>query len=481
MVAEGDIMFYADNETVLNEDFLSVNNQYTDKEFDRNANANEVGKLLTQLAALRTQYDECISALRKIEDSESDEFKQLREKADKINLDAEKIEGEIKTNTGFFTKQSRVRMIKLRGVPSMGYLFGVDSMEKFCPEIKDENLEEYVGQDFDTVNGVKFIEVYIPKKNEPSQRSSKEGKRQKKIEKFDKMIPGQFAFHYDTFPLGKNIDRIKPDDTVTVSVKVHGTSAIYANILTKKPKDIKTPFKWLDVICNKVYHALPFKWQKTENVYDHIYSSRTVIKNQYINHDVTGGYYGRDIWGEYNDLLKDFIPEGMTVYGEIFGYMTNSQTMIQKNYDYGCPVGHNKFMPYRITTMNEDGTKREWEVTEVHEWTVNLMNEHPEVADRLFPIEILYVGKLGDLYQLDVRNHWHENVLNKMANEKRWLMERRETLCTNKVPREGIVLRIVGDPVKEAFKLKTNAFALQERDLIDQGEMDMEMTENYGN
>ena len=436
MVAEGDIMFYADNETVLNEDFLSVNNQYTDKEFDRNANANEVGKLLTQLAALRTQYDECISALRKIEDSESDEFKQLREKADNINLDAEKIEGEIKANTGFFTKQSRVRMIKLRGVPSMGYLFGVDSMEKFCPEIKDENLEEYVGLDFDTVNGVKFIEVF---------------------------------------------DRIKPDDTVTVSVKVHGTSAIYANILTKKPKDIKTPFKWLDVICNKVYHALPFKWQKTENVYDHIYSSRTVIKNQYINHDVTGGYYGRDIWGEYNELLKDFIPEGMTVYGEIFGYMTNSQTMIQKNYDYGCPVGHNKFMPYRITTMNEDGTKREWEVTEVHEWTVNLMNEHPEVADRLFPIEILYVGKLGDLYQLDVRNHWHENVLNKMANEKRWLMERRETLCTNKVPREGIVLRIVGDPVKEAFKLKTNAFALQERDLIDQGEMDMEMTENYGN
>ena len=109
------------------------------------------------------------------------------------------------------------------------------------------------------------------------------------------------------------------------------------------------------------------------------------------------------------------------------------------------------------------------------------MKNHPEIADRLFPIDVLYEGSLEKLYpNLSKENHWHESVLQEMSNEKRWLMEKREPLCKNKVPREGVVLRIVGDPLKEAFKLKTNAFLLRERGLIDQGEVDLEMAQAYG-
>ena len=58
-------------------------------------------------------------------------------------------------------------------------------------------------------------------------------------------------------------------------------------------------------------------------------------------------------------------------------------------------------------------------------------------------------------------------------------MEKPEPMCIQKVPREGIVLRIDNDPLREAFKLKTVAFFEREQKLIDQGEVDGEMLEGY--
>ncbi len=222
-VSEGDILFYADNETVLNEDFLGANNLYEASEFDRNSNASEVGKLLTSLATAATPEEK------------------------------EKIDTEIKSKTGFFTKQSRVKMIKLRGTPSMGFLFSKEAMIKWHPEVKDLNMEDHIGEDFDTVCGDLFIKVYVPKLPETNGGRGFSQNRQKKADRFDKIIPGQFIFHYDTQPLGKNITRINPTDTVCVSVKIHGTSAIYANILTKKPKEFKTSFEWLTKVINKLH------------------------------------------------------------------------------------------------------------------------------------------------------------------------------------------------------------------------------------
>ena len=154
--------------------------------------------------------------------------------------------------------------------------------------------------------------------------------------------------------------------------------------------------------------------------YGDVYSSRGVIKNQYINEKVTTGFYGTDVWGDINEIIKPYIEKGMTVYGEICGYLTGSNKMIQKGYDYGCKIGENFFMPYRITTTNEDSTKREWEVSEVYDWTVKLISEHPELKDKIQPITILYNGSLSNLYpDISIQNHWHENVLEAMKNDKK--------------------------------------------------------------
>ena len=411
---EGDILFYASNESQLNSDFLSVNNLFEDKT---------------------------------------------------MNIDIEK--------KGYFNKYGRVRMIKLRGQYSMGYLFGFDELKTWCPKLELTDIPE-VGTDFDTINGELFVKAYVPPIKEQPIRKSKDQKRNARLKKFNRMIPGEFSYHYDTAQLQKEISRIKPDDIVIISTKLHGTSAIYANILVKFPK-------WNGFYA-RIFPKLPSWLQFTKNKYDLIYSSRTVIKNQFINSSVTSGYYETDVWAEYYELLKGKIPEGMTIYGEIVGYVTGSNKMIQKGFDYGCKPGENKLMIYRVNTAVED-THYEWDVPQVRDFAEFLLNLYPELKGKVIPIDILYHGTLKCLYpEIDIDTHWHENVLEAMKNDTKTLgMELNEPLCRNKTPREGIVLRIDKDPIKEAWKLKSMAFLSREAKLIDSGEVDIEMGEtNYG-
>lgn len=451
-VKEGQLYFYASNECQLNEKFLSVNNLFEIGNYELNANKEEVAELL------RLSEEEN-------DPTKSNEYKE-----------------QAKKKVGFFSKTGRVRMIRLRKVPSYGFLFGKEEMERYCPKVSSIKMEEYLNVDFDTVDGELFVKAYVPYVPEKKIRNgSRNGKAQKRIERFDKMIPGEFMLHYDTKQLGKCMWMIQPTDTVVITDKIHGTSGTFSNIKVKKPIKLSL-HKWL---VNKFIDITglfkPYRITDYEIVYDNIYSSRTVIKNQYINKDANGGYYSTDVWGEYNELLKGKIEKGMTVYGEIFGYLTGSQTMIQKQYDYGCAVGTNKFMPYRITSEIEDGKKYEWNVSEVKEWTEKLIEQYPEIKERIMAIPILYHGTLQDLYpNIDIHNHWNEEVLEAIKNDKEHFgMELREPLCKNKVYREGVVLRIDNDPNAEAFKLKSDGFLSHESVEIDKGNVDIEMGINY--
>jgi hypothetical protein len=120
---------------------------------------------------------------------------------------------------------------------------------------------------------------------------------------------------------------------------------------------------------------------------------------------------------------------------------------------------------------------------EVYGWTVNLIKEHPELEGKVRPLEVLYHGTLADLYpDVNVSEHWNANVLQKMINDtEHFAMELDEPLCHNKVPREGIVLRIDNDEKAEAFKLKTLVFLdKQDKAAMDAGDVDIEMQGAYG-
>ena len=534
-VKEGDVLLYASNETQLDKDFLGANNLFESSSYQLNSNANEVEPYILKNKELKAEaenlekvikklficskfligYDSAVIAAGDNEEEKSELETRLnnsrktiskyiggsfnedstlidyvttaqkycaekKTQLDIIKKEIDETTDYIRGHVGFFNKTGRVRSIRLGGVQSMGYLFTLDELAKYNPNVKNISLNQYVGEDFDTIEDKLFIKAYVPFVPERRQVSKVE-KRNKKIEQFDRMVKGEFSFHYDTAPLPKCIGRLKPSDVVTITSKLHGTSICIGKLHVKTP--IKLPFyKW---IWNKFVDLTGlFKAHRiTDYVIDYgnVTASRTVIKNQYINENVSDGYYGVDVWSEYGNLIYPFLSEGMIIYGEIIGYLTDSDKMIQKNYDYGCNKGKNKLMIYRITTNNEDGTKHEWNVTEVKEWTEKLLKDHPEIADRIHVIDLLYHGTLADLYpNISYMDHWHENVLEALRNEKeRFNMEKNDPICKNKVPFEGIVLRIDNDEFAEAFKLKCQKFLSKEREEIDKGEVDMEMLDNY--
>ena len=372
-----------------------------------------------------------------------------------------------KTRRGYINKYGRIRVVRLGGVPSYGLLLNPDSIALFLNEPVENVkscLESHVGEDFDEMNGEKFIQVYMPPVKESSQPRSKGEKIQNRLKRFKMLIQGSFRFHYKTEHLSKYIREISPDDEVWISVKLDGTSVIFANILTNVP----TP--WYKRFLRKL-----LKKNEYDQKYNLVYSSRKVIKNEYINPDQDpGGYYSDDVWGYWAKKLEGLIPENTCVYGEIVGYTPNG-THIQKDYDYGCNPNveeKSKLMIYRMTKNN-----KELEISDVIKFGEYLKSK---LGNIIMEYPLLYHGTLKDLYpELSTTNHWHENVIDALKNEKRFAMEENEPLCRNKVPREGFVLRKANDPIAEAWKMKTDKYSFRERDLMDKGEVGIEMQEEY--
>ena len=434
---EGDIVVYFPVESSICEGYLSANNLYEFSEATRNANFESVESIIK---SAETTCDDV-------------EIKHSMEVA--------------KSMCGFFNKHGRVRIIKLRGQYSMGFVAGVDSLIAYKSDLADVDWESLVGTQFNYIDDDEFCWKYIPAttlsvKNVDSKNRAWR-KRADKLKRFDRIRPEQFAFHYDTKMLAEHFKEFSPDDEVTISVKVHGTSTIMGNILCNRKLSL-----W-----EKIKKFFGFKVQEVE--YGNVYSSRSVIKNQYINPNAQS-YYKVDVWGAVNDVFASYIEDGYTVYGEIVGYLPDSDKMIQKNHDYGCKRGRWKFMPYRITHTDEFGNKKEFELYEVDEWTRNLVTEHPELADNVMFLDIVYHGRLKDLYpDIPVETHWHADVLARMkADKDRFLMEEDEPMCKNKVPREGIVIRKVGDFHARAWKLKTLRHYGKEAEAHDKGETDIE-------
>lgn len=89
------------------------------------------------------------------------------------------------------------------------------------------------------------------------------------------------------------------------------------------------------------------------------------------------------------------------------------------------------------------------------------------------------IVRIGEVLPIE-GSDLHENLLEQMKHDtEHFGMEQDEPLCRSKVPREGICLRIDNDPVNECFKLKTLHFLGKEAELMDKGEVDIEMQDVY--
>lgn len=444
-VKQGDVMLYVSNECEISGWFLMANNMY--RHFEKNANRDEV--------MARKEAD--------AEFEKSDEFKRM---------------------VGYFEDTGRVKMIKLRGCPSFGVLFKPETMalavgiERIARETRTDqppteaiDWEQEVGTDFDTIDGLLFVKPYVPR-NTPG--SGKQGHGSKGVARWDRlnrMVPGQFRLHYDTAPLKKHLMDFKPQSRIDVTVKMHGTSFICANVLTKTPLRFFRLRRWVNRLLGRELI------REARQEYGMVVSSRKVIKNEWNDQcEHPEGYYGHDIWTEYGNIIYPYLDRGLTVYGEIFGYLPGGK-MIQKDYDYGCKPDQNFLMLYRATQHTDEGL-RELSIDEVIQLT-EVITERMKDADddsrfRIFNIRNVRVWQ-GTVAELIGEGGDMRDFPDRLADRCR--IEADELLCRNKVPREGVVVRIQGDEVAEAFKLKSLRFLEREKKAIDKGEVDMEMQE----
>jgi hypothetical protein len=349
---------------------------------------------------------------------------------------------------GFFGKNARVRAVKLRGIPSMGYAVPANKLLAWI----DDTLylkEEWIGQEFDSYNDILVCEKYINPLTLKNQ--NKEKKNQKKVVREPKVVDGQFRFHPDTLQLKKSIHNISPNDYISITRKLHGTSWVASRLLCNKKL---TRFE-------KILKRFGIKIQDTH--YDLLWASRRVLKNGFLEIGNKDHFYSYDLWEEIAKSVEYAIQDSITLYGEAVGY-TKTGAYIQNGYDYGCPVGQFATYVYRITTTNHSGQVYEFSHRQVKDYCEkNGLNMVPEI----------YYGKAKDLYpELSVNDHWHQNFLDRLIED---YLEKDCELCkSKKVPDEGICLRKdIFD--SEIYKLKSFKFLEWEtKELDDENFVDME-------
>lgn len=74
-------------------------------------------------------------------------------------------------------------------------------------------------------------------------------------------------------------------------------------------------------------------------------------------------YAEGDIWTKTMAPYEALVPNGFALYGEIYGYVPNSSTPIQKGYTYDAKPGEAKFVAYRVVNHGidlGDAAAREW-------------------------------------------------------------------------------------------------------------------------
>lgn len=362
---------------------------------------------------------------------------------------------------GFFERNGRVKSIKLLGAYySQGVVFPFKDLLNFLGvEVKGESF--YVNSYFDSINGVKLLSKYLPSdtiKELKGNNSKNKNKKKTKIKDF--YFPNQVRLHEDTFDFGKNIHIISPEDTISITEKYHGTSFWVGNLLAKKK------LSFYQKIALKVK-----KFFRKESIHDFLeYTTHFGSRNikyifKYAKTEPT------NLWFSIAEELKDYIPEGITVYGEAVGYNLKGGA-IQKKYDYGCKVKEHHLYIYRITHTDKFGNVKELDYNErvdfvlanfkdisnvklpiCHHYTkfhdpefLKFLGIDPEIKDKKFLLDLIY------------------------KNLKEKYTKGNCIVCKNKVFREGIVIRvektykgnIYQTPPLKVFKLKGDEFKTKE-------------------
>lgn len=355
-----------------------------------------------------------------------------------------------KKKGGYLDPDKRnIRAIKLRGERSDGLLMSIDSLSKVVGE---DYVRKHinVGDTIDVVNGKLICQKYVPKGKASKPMPGQKGANKKK-KKENKLFP----IHYDTSQLAYSLAQIKPGDKLTVSLKMHGTSARIGylpeerdNLLTKLISKLGLTFK-------------P-KWGT-------ISGSRRVVLETF-----EGGFYGdNNFRKKYHDFFDGKLRKGEVVYGEIVGYIgedtpimpvvdnrkLGDKKFLKKygettTFSYGCEPGESDFYVYRMTMTNEDG-----DVVEYPTWLAQLrceqmgvkhvpvITEH-EIEEDFNPEYLLgYINDLSEGTDPVGKTHIKEGVVVRVENKEKFTAYKHKSFEFKII--EGIIKDTAEEPDME--------------------------------
>lgn len=340
---------------------------------------------------------------------------------------------------GFFNKHGRVRAVKLRGEPSQGYIIPIQVLYDWIQVKIDKRLYElstpfdpcFLNIEFDSWDDIVICQKYVPATKDNAHTGLGTGKPViNKIK--DVLIDGQFNFYGDTEHFKKNGSKFKSDSLVVITQKLHGSSFIGSHVL------IKRKHNFIERMLVKLGIPIP------DSKYGYIWSSGKP-KSKLPKGTSEGwntpnmSFYKEDIWKIELNKIKDVIPKGWTIYGEIVG------RGVQGDYIYGISLEEKtRLYVYKITVTNTDG-----KVSVLDWFSLKQFCER----NGLYHVPELYVGKLG------YKNQEFPEILEGLCKE--YL----EKDLPDGLPDEGITIMDLSD--KEWFKLKSTKFLEYETKQLD--------------
>jgi hypothetical protein len=352
---------------------------------------------------------------------------------------------------GYFESNRRVRFQKFRGQMSRGIWLPFSSLEYLCLEKLPT-----VGTEFSELEGHELVQKYIETSKQP--RQGLPGKpRSKKYENFYEIG--------ETPKLVLNLHRLKKDDVLVVTEKLHGTSGRTAYLKVIKPT--KQFNNWFEKLKDKVYNWC-LNLLDTELVEDDEWAYVTGTRRMVLGENSPDDSNYRVA---IHEQLKPHLSKGMIVYYEIVGHgimQTHTPHGISDkelkhethrlygdeiNYTYGVPSGFYDFYIYKIVEHNVDGVPYVYSWDQLVKWCKQHDLKHVPVLGTLLN-KFEYVD---ERFATEVEN----NVF-KLGKQE--LMDMIKSYCFGpsvldpRHPKEGVVLQTKYG----VFKHKSDLFCILE-------------------
>lgn len=346
------------------------------------------------------------------------------------------------TVKSFFESHGRVKPIKLRGLSSEGYIHPAKDIEEFL------KTSLKVGDEFNECNGVILCDKYVIQ-----EKIKREHNKVGKSPKQSRLIDNQFTLSVDVDNIRRNMNKIELSDWISITYKIHGANFSAGNVLVKKK------LNWKDRLAKRLGIAVEDK------EYDVVIGSRRVIKNKFQD-EVKQGYYKEDIWTKKGEEVKDKIPKGFTIYGELVNQSSLGE-WIQKDYKYGYGEKETGLIVFRVTFTNPDGLSYNLSPLQIREFCEKYGFNHKNIF-------FFYgtVAQFCEANNIDTSTHWQENFIKKLEElytEKDCFMN-----THMKLPEEGVCIYKDSLFNTEVFKLKSFRFLDKENSELDKGITNME-------